>query len=78
CENILPDQTGLVVPGKDAHRLAQAIGELTTNRLKRTAMGTAAREFMEERSFENAFIRSWEMLEEETIAAEPFAFQKAV
>ncbi len=78
CENILPDQTGLVAPGKDVHRLAQAIRELTTNPLKRTAMGTAAREFMEERSFENAFIRSWEMLEEETIAAEPFAFQTAV
>lgn len=78
CENILADQTGLVAPGGDAKSLADAIAALASNPRRRAAMGAAARKFMEERSFENAFIRSWEMLEEEDISSEETIFRTAV
>lgn len=58
-ENILPGKTGLVVPGKDQKAMLKAIRELITDTDKRQAMDRVARIYMEERSFEKAFERTW-------------------
>jgi glycosyltransferase involved in cell wall biosynthesis len=60
-ENILPDRSGLVVPANDAGPLETAIYRLVVDDGLRRQMGAAARCYMEERSFEAAFIRTWEM-----------------
>ncbi|WP_373500095.1 glycosyltransferase [Desulfococcus sp.] len=64
CENMVPNVTGLVVPGDDPDRLLDAMQRLACDREMRVRMGRAAREYMEERSFENAFVRQWKIYEE--------------
>lgn len=78
CENIVPEKTGLITTGNDADSLAQAIATLAAAPERREAMGIAARAFMEERSFTNAFIRFWEMLEDTGEPAEYPSLQAAV
>lgn len=63
-ENMVPDETGLVVPAEDAESLATAMGALVRNADRRRKMGAAARRYMEDRSFDAAFIRTWEMFRE--------------
>lgn len=60
-ENIVADKTGLVVAADDSQALLEAIGVLVENpgRLKR--MGEAARKYMENRSFDGAFIQTWKL-----------------
>jgi glycosyltransferase involved in cell wall biosynthesis len=60
-ENILPGATGLVVPGGDAPALAGAVASLLADPARIAAMGTAARAFMEERTFEQAFAETWDL-----------------
>jgi glycosyltransferase involved in cell wall biosynthesis/predicted metal-dependent phosphoesterase TrpH len=60
CENILPDTTGRVVPGNDVEALAAALNDILSNPRQQQAMGRAARRYMEERSFDAAFLRTWE------------------
>jgi glycosyltransferase involved in cell wall biosynthesis len=60
-ENILPGQTGFVVQGDDFPSLLHAVETLLDNAELRVAMGKAARRAMEERSFEQAFERTWWM-----------------
>jgi glycosyltransferase involved in cell wall biosynthesis len=64
CENMVPEKTGLVAAGNDADSLVQAIATLAAAPERRATMGIAARALMEERSFANAFIRFWELLED--------------
>ncbi|MEE4358994.1 MAG: glycosyltransferase [Desulfococcaceae bacterium] len=64
CENMIPDKTGMVVKGNDAQELTRAMYFLASEDSKRNDMGRAARAYMEDRSFENAFIRSWALYEE--------------
>ena len=60
-ENVLPGETGIVVAADSEIHLLEAVHALLSdpNRLKR--MGTAARQYMEGRSFEGAFDKLWEM-----------------
>jgi glycosyltransferase involved in cell wall biosynthesis len=60
CENILPDKTGRVVPGNDVEALAAALNDILSNPRQQQAMGRAARRYMEERSFDAAFLKTWE------------------
>ncbi|MBC2735003.1 MAG: glycosyltransferase [Desulfobacteraceae bacterium] len=60
CENMLPDTTGRVVPGNDVEALAAALNDILSNPRQRRAMGRAARRSMEERSFDAAFLKTWE------------------
>ena len=60
CENMLPDRTGRVVPGNDVEALAAALTDILSNPRQRQAMGRAARRYMEERSFDAAFLKTWE------------------
>jgi glycosyltransferase involved in cell wall biosynthesis len=59
-ENMLPDKTGRVVPGNDIEALAAALNDILSNPRQRRAMGRAARRYMEERSFDAAFLKTWE------------------
>jgi glycosyltransferase involved in cell wall biosynthesis len=68
CENMIHNQTGLVVPGDDGRALLEAIKTLTNNPAQIKSMGMAARNYVEERSFENAFLKTWNMYCESTLA----------
>jgi glycosyltransferase involved in cell wall biosynthesis len=61
AENVVPDQTGLIVSGDCSQSILDAMVSLTADARRRTAMGQAARQYMENRSFEAAFDRTWEM-----------------
>jgi glycosyltransferase involved in cell wall biosynthesis len=60
-ENILPQTTGLVVKGDCANSLAATMQALISDDAKRQQMGQAARQYMESRSFEAAFDKTWDM-----------------
>ena len=61
AENIIADRTGLVVKGDCVRSLRDAMAALTANARRRTEMGRAARDYMENRSFEAAFDETWKM-----------------
>jgi glycosyltransferase involved in cell wall biosynthesis len=61
AENIIPGETGLVVPGDCARSIFTAMASLVADSRRRSAMGKAARRYMESRSFEAAFDETWEM-----------------
>ncbi len=60
-ENMIPEKTGVVAPGNDIDGISHAIRALVTDETRRKDMGTAAFEYMRERSFEKAFDRTWEL-----------------
>jgi glycosyltransferase involved in cell wall biosynthesis len=60
-ENVLPGETGLVVPGGSALALADSIAELASDVHRRHVMGSAARHYMETRGFDAAFEKLWAM-----------------
>ncbi len=60
-ENVIPQRTGLVVKGDCVQSLAAAMQDLISDTAKRKQMGTAARRYMEDRSFETAFEKTWKM-----------------
>ncbi|MGE0087073.1 MAG: glycosyltransferase [Desulfococcaceae bacterium] len=64
CENMIADKTGLVIRGNDIQSLCHAMQVMAAYPELRESMGKKAREYMEDRSFENAFIRSWDFYEE--------------
>jgi glycosyltransferase involved in cell wall biosynthesis len=59
-ENMRPDKTGLVVPGHDMAALSEALEHLISHPQERENMGRAARRYMEARSFDAAFLQTWE------------------
>ncbi len=61
CENIHPGQTGQIVPGRGAGRLAAALAELCSEPDRLRNMGQQARLFAEERSFDAAFLATWDL-----------------
>jgi glycosyltransferase involved in cell wall biosynthesis len=61
CENMIPGQTGLVVPADDADALLTALKTLVDRPQQIRAMGSAARKYVEKRSFEAAFLSTWQM-----------------
>jgi len=68
-ENIDPGKTGLIVPGRNAKALAQAMIELCGDPRRVKHMGEAARSFAEERSFGSAFLATWELYKDATSPA---------
>jgi glycosyltransferase involved in cell wall biosynthesis len=60
-ENIDAAETGLVVPGRDATALADAVVALCSDAARLKAMGRKARLFAEQRSFGAAFLATWEL-----------------
>ncbi|MFH0729525.1 MAG: glycosyltransferase [Pseudomonadota bacterium] len=61
CENIEPNVTGIIIPGNDDASLMEAIDSLVQNPRELHRMGLQARRYMEKRSFEGAFVKSWEL-----------------
>jgi glycosyltransferase involved in cell wall biosynthesis len=61
CENMLPGRTGLVVNADDSKSLFSAMKTLVKDPVRLRQMGQAARCYMEQRSFEAAFIHTWQM-----------------
>ena len=64
CENMLDRETGIVVKSDDGAALLSAMQELAVNPGLCSQMALRARAYMEDRSFENAFIQSWEFYKE--------------
>ena len=60
-ENIIPETTGLVVQGDCPRSLSAAMQRLISDAAERRRMGKAARQYMENRSFEAAFDKTWKM-----------------
>ncbi len=58
-ENLIPGETGFVVPAKDADRFVQSVLELVDNPSLLQAMRKKARGYTETRSFEEAYIQLW-------------------
>ncbi len=63
-ENLIPEQTGLIVPALDARALEKAILTLADDPQRLLNMKIQARQYMLGRSTQEAFIRSWEMYED--------------
>lgn len=61
CENVIPDETGVVVHGGSARGLLSAMTSMANNARRITSMGSAARRYVETHSFEAAFLKTWEM-----------------
>ena len=68
-ENMIHKQTGLVVPGDDLQALQEAMEVMVNHPESIRSMGSAARRYVEERSIEVAFLKTWDMYCEETTAA---------
>jgi glycosyltransferase involved in cell wall biosynthesis len=60
-ENIKAEITGIVIKGNDGQALFQAMARLGTNGDLRRRMSAAARQYAEQRSFEAAFVKTWQM-----------------
>lgn len=67
CENITPDETGMVIGGDDAGSLLEAMLTFVRHPRKITEMGRAARRLMEMRSFQAAFLETWEMYHQDSL-----------
>ncbi len=69
-ENILPGKTGLIIKGDQPEEWLRTLDLLLSNPRRLKEMGRAARHYMEERSFEAAFLKTWEMYEEKKCSVE--------
>ncbi len=67
-ENVLPGETGLIVPGNDPESLGVAITALLDDPARLQRMGQAARRYVQQRSFEAAFQATWKIYEEKAAA----------
>ncbi|MFW6143176.1 MAG: hypothetical protein ACOC39_02975 [Desulfovermiculus sp.] len=63
-ENLIPKQTGLIVPALNVQALVQAILTLADDPQRLEKMKIQARQYMQERSTQEAFVQSWEMYED--------------
>ena len=59
-ENILPGKTGIIVPGQEKEAFVQAILRLVDDPKQLERMKLAAREHIEHRTFDAAFLKLWE------------------
>ncbi len=63
-ENLIPKQTGLIVPSLNVQALVQAILTLADDPQRLEKMKIQARQYMQGRSTQEAFVRSWQMYED--------------
>jgi glycosyltransferase involved in cell wall biosynthesis len=63
-ENMLENQTGMVVNADDPKDLLEAIHRMIAAPHLLRKMGKSARDYMESRSFDGAFIETWKMYQE--------------
>ncbi len=60
-ENIIPDETGIIVPSDEPAALFQAVKSLVTNPEKLKEMGRNARFYCDNRTLERSFDETWQM-----------------
>ncbi|MFP4531903.1 MAG: glycosyltransferase [Desulfobacterales bacterium] len=65
-ENLKAPQSGLIVPAGNARALSDAIIQLCSDPLQLDRMKAAARKYMENRSFDRAFLQTWELYKKNT------------
>jgi len=65
-ENMLPGVTGLVVNGNDERSLMEALEHFVQDPCALQTMGTAARAYVQTRSFDHAFKEAWQLYSEAT------------
>jgi glycosyltransferase involved in cell wall biosynthesis len=63
-ENILENRTGWVVRADDPKDLVRAIERMIAEPHRIRTMGKSARDYMESRSFDGAFIKTWKMYQD--------------
>ncbi|MUM77481.1 glycosyltransferase [Pseudodesulfovibrio sp. F-1] len=61
CENVLPNETGLVVPAGDPDALLRAVLHLIDTPERIEYMRRKARSHMENRTFDATFLKTWEI-----------------
>jgi glycosyltransferase involved in cell wall biosynthesis len=61
CENIIDGETGVIIRADCPNALLSAMASLVADPRRLSAMGKAARQAMENRSFDAAFSQTWEM-----------------
>ncbi len=66
-ENIIPGATGLIAKADEADSLTAAIQTLLDDPSTMRRMGQAARNYMEARSFDAAFAKTWQMYQERSV-----------
>jgi glycosyltransferase involved in cell wall biosynthesis len=59
-ENLLPGKTGFIIPADDTDAFLYALTRLIDNTELRKSMGASARDYIEKRSFESAYLELWE------------------
>ena len=64
-ENILKNKTGKIVKADDPKDLLESVQHMIAEPQLIRKMGKAARDYMESRSFDGAFIETWKMYQEE-------------
>ena len=64
-ENMLPDETGMVVKGGQWRSLYSGIQSLITAPERRQQMSRAARQYAQNRSFDQAFDHHWQLYEQD-------------
>jgi glycosyltransferase involved in cell wall biosynthesis len=67
-ENVIPGKTGIIVPGNDGDSLMVAMEALLADPALLKHMGQAARESVQERSFDSAFMATWKIYEKAAAA----------
>jgi glycosyltransferase involved in cell wall biosynthesis len=70
-ENVIHGKTGMVVKGNDEENLKEAILTLLADGPGRKEMALQARTYAEGRSFEKAFLKTWDMYSSVLPAAQP-------
>ena len=78
CENMLDQETGMIVKSDDEPALLAAMQQFLNTPGLCSQMADRARAYMEDRSFENAFIQSWEFYKEIDMPVSMQEFSKAV
>lgn len=61
CENMIPGKTGVVVRADDTEGLLTALDGMLCNIPRLREMAGAARKYAQQRSFEAAFLKTWNM-----------------
>ncbi len=74
-ENLVPGKTGLVVDAGDSEAFLKAVDSLLKEPNRMRQMGRAARQYMEDRSFESAFNRTWKLYRRDNAEAGPSLVQ---